>query len=163
MSTTYSRCGASLFATDVFTSPDNMLERFYDYLDWISENTLKEAKLYGTEGAIAKLDKMRMPTMGGFMFYIGTVKRHVEKYRQKSSQYADVLNFMEESMAAISVEGAAAGLLKETITMRKLGMHEKIDATLTTNVRRVVILHSPDNGRAQIEQPRPAIEDADID
>lgn len=139
-----------VFEVDKFTDPNHLLERFYDYLDWLEENKLKESKLYGTEGAVAQLDRMRIPTMQGFQFFLRTVKRVMDMYRSRSLVWEDAFCFIEDTMNALSVEGAAAGLLKESIVMRKLGMADKVETNTTQ--RRVVILHTPDNGRAILQE-----------
>jgi hypothetical protein len=67
-------------------------------------------------------------------------------------------------MHAITIEGAAAGLIKETVAMRKLNLVDRKEVNYSQ--KRVVILHTPDNGRAQIvgqENEPKLIEDAPQD
>lgn len=138
---------------DRWATSEELLSDFYLYLDWIKENALKEAKMFGSEGAVTQLDRMRMPTIEGFCYYVKTVKSILRTYKEKWPQ---TFEFIEDTMHAIAVEGAGAGLLKESIVARKLGLADKQEFD-TKSVRRVVIMHTPDNGRA-IDAPYELLE-----
>ena len=131
----------------MWASPQDLLQDFFDYLELIEENALKEAKIYGGEGQILQLDKMRAPSMQGFAFYLRTISGEIKRYGERGAEWEAVLTFIEEGLYAKSYEGAAAGLLKESIVMRKLGMADKVEQTNTQ--KRIVIMHTPDNGRAR--------------
>jgi hypothetical protein len=151
------------FRKNLFTSPDHMISEFQRYIEWLDENKLQEAKLYGAHGDIAQLEKMRMPTMQGLKWFLKVIPAEFNKYRTIGKQWEDTFELIEEAMHAICIEGAGAGLLKETIVMRKLGLADKQEVN-SVATRRVVILHSPDNERSYIEQPKQSlIEDAETD
>lgn len=151
---------AGLSTNAVFTSPAHIIERFDEYIAWIEANCLTEAKLYGSEGNIAKLDRMRAPSIQGFCRYLRTTTNIVKGYIDKGGDWKAAFDFVEDCIHAISYEGAAAGLLKEAIVTRKLGLADKIEQTGTT--RKVVILTTPDNGRAIPAPSQGLIEDADF-
>lgn len=135
-----------IFVTDRFAQPIDLLDLFEEYLVWLDENKLKEAKLYGSEGQVTQLDRMRIPSMHGFQYFLRATKAVMKTYRDRMGQWEEVFSFIEDTMFALSLEGAAAGLLKESIVMRKLGLADKSEQVNTT--RRVVTLFTPDNGRA---------------
>lgn len=140
---------AKIFIQDRWINTNQFLDDLEGYLEWLEVNKLKEAKLYGSEGDVAQLDRMRVPSMQGFQFYLRCTKATIDRYRALSPDWAEAFSFVEETFYALSFEGAAAGLLKESIVMRKLGMADKVEQVNTQ--KRVVILHTPDNGRSFIE------------
>ena len=147
----YQNNGVSLCdANRVFINPEQVLEAFEQYVEWLDANKLKEAKLFGSIGEIAQLDKMRMPTMQGFCRFIRITMNNVSMIKSRGGLWKDVFDFLEDSIYAITVEGAAAGLLKESISAKILGITDKIEVNNTE--RRVIIMHTPDNGRV-IEAP----------
>ena len=133
---------------NIWTMPEECMDDFYDYLTYIEENTLKEYKIYGSEGASAALDKLRMPTLQGFCYYLRCTIEAMKDYGERDDEWRAVFSFIQTTMYAITIEGAAAGLIKETVAMRKLDLVDRREITNTQ--KRVVILHTPDNGRAQI-------------
>lgn len=142
---------------DLFVSPEDIYDKFESYLSWCEEHPLKEAKLYGGEGEVAELDRMRMPTIQGFARYLVT---SVASFTNWKNKYPDIFDFIEDSLHSVSIEGAAAGLLKEAIVTRKLQLADRQE--ITGVQRKIVILHTPDNGRAiPVREEQGLIEDAD--
>ena len=99
-----------------------------------------------------------MISMLGFSVFLGIPHSYLKAYFDRGAIWKEVYNYCEEACKLDSLEGAAAGLLKENIVSKIVGLADKVEMVSTQ--RRVVIM-SPDNGRA-INAPSSA-EDAEIE
>lgn len=130
---------------NLFVNPEQLLEMFDDYLEWIEANGKKEEVMYGSKGEVTQLNKLRAPSIQGFAFFLRTNTGVLKRYAESSEEYEEVFKYIHDAIYAITYEGAAAGLLKEAIVMRKLGMADKVVTESTQ--RRVVIMQPMQNGR----------------
>jgi len=130
----------------IFATPSDLLDVFEGYLKWVEDNPHKQETLYGSKGMTTDLSLMRMPTIEEFCRHIRCTKTYVAGYASKGALWLEVFEYIKDALYAISISGAASGLLKESIVSKKLGLAEKIEKV--SEERRIVIMHTPDNGRA---------------
>jgi len=109
-----------------FKTPEQLKEACAGYFDWVWNNPLSEEKVFnGPDGIVrATVDKMRAMTIIGLCNHLGIGERTWRDMRDTREDLQGVIEFVEQLIKQQKVEGAMAGLLKETIVMRELGMHE---------------------------------------
>ncbi len=131
---------------NVFANELHMMESFESYIKYCKDNPYREEVVYGSKGGTLDLNKMHVPSLEGFCRYMRITINSLYNYMKLDGEWKDVINFMKESIHSITYEGAAAGLLKESITAKKLGLATVIDTNAVE--KKIVILSTPDNGRA---------------
>lgn len=144
---------------DVFVSPLHLVECFEEYIQWCDDNPKLEDKFYGNEGKTGQLAKMRIPTEQGFQRFMRMGREVMKGIRAKGGDWLKAAEYVEDCMYAITIEGAASGLLKESIVIKKLNMADKIE--ITTTAKRVIIF-TPDNSRAIPAPPDEDFQDAEL-
>ncbi len=130
---------------DMFKDPEALIDRFYEYIEYIEQHPLKSYKMYG-EGQLCEIPQMIAPSMEGLVRYLRTHSGVLDRYKSYGPQWKEAFKLIEEHIYSIVFEGASAGLIKESIIIRKLGLAEKIEKK--TEERKIVIMYTPDNERA---------------
>ena len=121
---------------------------------------LREPIIFGKEAEQINLDKYRMVTVEGFARYLRCTVNQLKNYAKKGGDWEEVFEFIKDSIYSITIEQAGAGLIKEGIATRKLGLADKVEVS---NVqRKVVMLYETEESRAvQIQAPT-EVEDAEV-
>lgn len=151
---------SDILAQNTFQCPEHMIQLFESYLQYTQNNPLTEEKMYGSEGLTGNISKMRIPTIQGFAFFIRASVDKIVGYKDKGEDYAEILKWMADTMYAISIEGAAAGLLKSDVIKSKLGLSDKI--SLDKVERRVIYFDVPSSNRL-IEDHTEDVEEDDME
>lgn len=116
--------------------PEEILPKIEEYLQWLDDNPLIEEKAFGT-GHLAKMSKMRAPTIRGFCSYVNMSSSVWYDYENQDA-YSSIMARAKDILFSIKVEGAAAGLLDSNIIARELGLAEKVERTGETKQQIVV-------------------------
>ena len=128
--------------TTNFKDEDDFLTYFEEYLSYCTATPFKEDVKMG-EG-VGTLDKMRMCSLEGFCRFIRHSPSHFYQ-TINTNKLQPALEFIQNAIFSLTFEAAAAGQIKESIAVRKLGLADKKETTNTE--KRIVIMHTPDNGR----------------
>ena len=115
-------------------TPETLLEKFNEYMDWINENPLYESKAFPYKGdvQIVNLPKMRAATLAGFCLYAGIKSVDTFRNYKKRKDFLEVCTQIEMAMEAQKIEGASAELLNPSIIARLLGLKDKSEIDHTT-------------------------------
>lgn len=117
-------------------TPDELLDVFYEYAEWIDENPFKEAVLVQKGITIEQPDgkkkttyqvglpKMRPYTLSGFCIYAGITTETFGQYR-KQDDFSDITTYICEVIKTQKFEGAASGFFNANIIARDLGLTDK--------------------------------------
>lgn len=111
-------------------SPDELWERACDYFKWNEENPLIEYKSMSYQGVtkIEKLPVMRAMSIRALCTNIG-IGRQTWYDLKKNEEFSYIIEAIENIIFNQQYEGAAAGLLKENIVARSLGLSDKAEQT----------------------------------
>ncbi len=109
-----------------FESPNDMWERACEYFDWCDENSLPETKAFGYQGEVTygKVPHMRAMTQAGLCAFLNIGTSTFSDYKQKEN-FSAVILAIEQVMFEQKFTGAAAGMLKENIISRELGLADR--------------------------------------
>ncbi len=109
-----------------FGSPEEMWERAKEYFKWCEDNALEEGKIFNNQGEIVsgEIPHMRAMTQAGLCIFLNIGARTYADYKKKP-EFSQVTLLIEQVMYEQKFSGAAAGLLKENIIARDLGLADK--------------------------------------
>ncbi len=127
----------------IFSSPEHLIDYFINYCNFLKKNQIPEEIAY--KGTTFEINHAVMPTIQGFAIFIGVDVESLSNYSQKP-EYTKLFKYIRDSMYATTIEGAAAGIFKEALSIRNLGLADKKEIEKTE--RRVVTLHTYGNGRS---------------
>jgi hypothetical protein len=108
----------------VFETELELLKACEPYFAWAKENPLKEQRILSVDGQPKKVevDVMRAITIKGMCNFLGICEKTWRNMRAERDELKEAIAFVEQMIFVDKLEGAAAGLLKEQIIMRELGM-----------------------------------------
>lgn len=111
-------------------TPNKLLEKAFEYIEWAEENPLYEMKAFASKGKILKtnIPKMRALTIQGFCFFANMEPKTFYNY-EKDEAYLHITTRIREMFFAQKLEGAAADLLNPSIIARELGLGDKQEIT----------------------------------
>ncbi len=119
----------------LFSDPQILFEEACKYFQWITDNPLKEQKIFCNQGEIKKTDKelMRPFTLTGLCLFLKISGDTLRNYK-KRKDFFEVVKEIEDIVYTQKFEGAAADLLNSNIIARDLGLVDKqrIDNTNVT-------------------------------
>lgn len=121
-----------------FATPGDLWDIAIKYFTWVSANPLYESKLYGGDGKIAKLPKMRAMTEKAFCLWCGISEQTFRNYKKEpiESNEANAKDFFEVAKRISDIiytqkfEGAAGDFLNPNIISRDLGLIDKSETDL---------------------------------
>ena len=110
----------------LFEDELQLLKACEPYFGWAKANPLTEQRVLIVDGKPAKVevDVMRAITIKGMCNFLGIGERTWRDMRSDRAELKDAIAFVEQMIFVEKLEGAAAGLLKEQIIMRELGLHD---------------------------------------
>lgn len=127
-----------------FRSAQALLKAIISYFEWIEANPLVESADFHFQGDVVPHNKplMRAMTITGLCLHIGVTTKCWRQWRSKDNDVDDkgsvdwryVIDWAESVIWEQKFTGAAAGLLKENIVSRELGLQEQIKNTLDGDV-----------------------------
>ena len=110
----------------VFETELELLKACEPYFTWAKANPLKEQRILSVDGKPkkVKVDVMRAITIKGMCNFLGICEKTWRNMRNTRDELKDAIAFVEQMIFVEKLEGAAAGLLKEQIIMRELGLSD---------------------------------------
>ena len=113
----------------LYDDPVDLLEAARGYFEWVTENPLKEEKIFapsihsGGEVTRTEIAKMRAMTIGGLCIHIGMTDETWRQYRGKE-EFSGIVAYIDQVIRTQKLEGAAADLLNANIIARDLGLKD---------------------------------------
>ncbi len=110
------------------------------YFQWCEDHPLYEMKAFAYQGEIStkELPKMRAMTMEGLCFYLHCNEAYFRVFKSQlpegEEDFNTVITDIEKTIYRQKFEGASADLLNANIIARDLGLHDKKDIGLTTDL-----------------------------
>ena len=113
-----------------------MRERFHEYVEWCRENPIMEARMSTTDtnfGTLAYVPKKRPLSLKGFCLFLGrsaswfsTLESRVNAANNSSDKgYREAMRYIKDFVQNDVYEGAMAGIYKEQMSIRILGLEDK--------------------------------------
>jgi len=112
----------------IFASPLVVWEAACEYFDACEKNPLKEQKVF-SNGKRATVELMRPFTLRGLFIFLDIHRKTWERYKEEED-FCAIIEKIEDIIYTQKFEGAAAGLLKENIISRELGLADKKEINL---------------------------------
>lgn len=111
-----------------FENPDDLWKACCEYFEWNDSNPLFEDTVRSFEGdhVHVPVAKMRAMTIIGLCMFIDITMETWSDWRKNRPDLADVIKKAEAVIKKQKFEGASAGMLKENIIARDLGMADKM-------------------------------------
>lgn len=116
-------------------TPTTLLKSCEEYFKWITDNPLYASELvkYQGEATVAEVPKMRAMTIRGMCVFIGISNDTWANYR-KLDEFKKVCTYAQDIIYDQKLTGAAADLLNQNIICRELGLIDKNDNNIHTDV-----------------------------
>ena len=111
-----------------FTSPMALQKAAIEYFEWIEANPLIENDDFQYQGEVVQntKPKMRAMTIAGLCLHMGIMQQTWRRWRNdKEDDYKAVMSWIEDVIFEQKFTGAAAGLLKENLIARELGLQDQ--------------------------------------
>lgn len=111
----------------IFSSPDDLLDKAYDYFNWCNENPwIKKDFVKGGDmaGTIVDIPTSRPYTIEGLCVHIGICVQTFHNYEDRKD-FFDVVTHIREVIRQNQIEGACVGAYNSNIVSRILGLSDK--------------------------------------
>lgn len=122
-------------------TPSELVDKFAEYVQWCNDNPFKSGKRtdYANGFSDVKENFARRVSISGFLAYIGTDFRWWEELEngKLAEDFSKVKSYIKNYCETSQADMASAGLLKENIISRLLGLADK-KAVTTDGVKIVV-------------------------
>ena len=130
-----------------FPTPTDLWEACVEYFEWTKDNPIQEEDLFAYQGEVTRetIDHPRAMTLGALCAFIGMPRSGWSEYREKDG-FSEVTTRADEIIREQKFTGAAAGLLKENIIAREMGLADKKEVAVDAKVQ-TTLYELPDNGR----------------
>jgi hypothetical protein len=119
----------------LFGSSELMWEAACEYFEWCENNSLMEVDFRGKDANEVEIPKMRAFTMQGLCRYLDCDTSYFRKFKETASKdFFTVITRIEEAIYEQKFTGAAAGFLNANIISRDLGLIDKKDLHVDTDI-----------------------------
>lgn len=111
----------------LFETPELLWEAAAEYFQWCDDHPLQSTEYLGKDAKRVIVPKMRAYTLTGLALYVNASESFWREFRKNpnlSHDYLSVITRIEDIIRTQKFEGAAAGLLKENIISRELGLKD---------------------------------------
>ena len=125
----------------LFTTPQLLWEAACEYFEWIEVNPLYETKGFAYQGEVKKEEfpKMRAMTMEQLCFYLNCNEAYFRQFKaalpEGEKDFSTVISDIETVIRTQKFQGASADLLNANIISRDLGLKDKQDLDITTDLK----------------------------
>lgn len=125
-----------------FKSPQEMLERAFEYFEWCATETMDEDKLFAFQGVVTRdvVQHKRPFTQAGLCIFLGIGYSTWHDYKSGKAgaeedklAYSEVIKQIENIMYENKFSGASVGLFNANIIARDLGLKDKTETDLTSS------------------------------
>jgi len=110
-------------------TPHELLEKFFDYSEFINNNPLEDYQLIQKTGDTVGVPKMRAMSVKAFCLFAGIGHSTFLGY-EKRDGYKNICAAIKDAIYCQKFEGAAAGLLNSNLISRDLGLHDSVVHTV---------------------------------
>jgi len=132
----------------LFKTPGAMLNAAYEYFQWCDDNPLMEQDFRGKDAIEVELPHMRAYTIHGLCLYLGVNTEYFNHFETEvkgrddktSKDFCKVITRIKEVIYEQKFVGAAAGMLKENLIARELGLTDKSNITIEDEKGRIAAL-----------------------
>lgn len=124
-------------------TPAQLREYALEYLEHLENNPLFETKVitHQGEGYNHAVPLLRAPTLQGLWVHCNINKDTWYKLKDRKG-FVEVTTWIEQLFFEIKFQGASAGLLKENIIARDLGLKDQKDVTTDGQpINEVIVSH----------------------
>lgn len=113
-----------------FSSPEEFLDAAREYIEWSESAPLMDEKIFCQQGEIirANVTHPRVMTLGALRTFIGISDACYIDYR-RNPEFSSVIMSVEEIIRNQKLAGAAAGIFKENLICREIGLTDKQEHT----------------------------------
>lgn len=116
----------------LFESPELLWEAACEYFQWCEDNPLTTVDYKGKDADKVIYELPRAFTLTGLCVFLNCSTeylRHFEKNNKDSKDFMPIITRIRDVIYTQKFEGAAAGLFKENLISRELGLAEKRENT----------------------------------
>lgn len=114
-------------------TPEELNKKFLEYVDWAQKHPIKiRTSVEGTSvnganyGTTTTEEKPRLVSIGGFLVFLGVTKQWWSDLdKSKKGDFSDLKALVRDFCEAYQKEMASAGMFKENIISRLLGLADK--------------------------------------
>lgn len=112
-------------------TPEELLNKFCDYINHLDANPLMESKLVSFQGesTIEQVPKMKAGTITGACLWIGIHLHTWKEWKIHRQELCSVIQYAERTLFERKFNGASAGLLNAAIIIRDLGLVDKTEVS----------------------------------
>ena len=109
-------------------TPDELREKFDEYVQWAEDNPLYSTELFHYQGEIIEHKKplRRILNIQAFCIYAKMTTITFYEYAKKS-EYSNTCTYIDNYIYLENIEGGSAGTYDKMIVARKLGLRDKIE------------------------------------
>lgn len=118
----------------IFESPEALWDSACQYFEWCDQNPLLTLEFNGKDAIECVVPKMRAYTWSGLEFFLDIHSFRDYKTQDTHKDFSQVIARIEKVIYTQKFEGAAAGLLKENIISRELGLADKQDHKIESGI-----------------------------
>lgn len=118
---------ASVGAPQLYADAELLRLAVLEYFEWIEENPLTSEKVgfsYGS-AVVHEVKHPRAMTKGGLAMFLGILPDTLQDWKKTREDLKPVIEWAERCIWNQKFEAAGAGLLKESIICRELGLADK--------------------------------------
>lgn len=130
--------GANIGRKMEFT-PEELWEESCGYFKWCDENPIMSYEWNGKDPQKCELEFARAYTLKGLCVYLGVNEKYFNETVAEKEEYSHIVTRIRYVIFTQKFELAAAGLLKENIISRELGLVEKQDLQIDGSAFNIVI------------------------
>jgi hypothetical protein len=136
----------------LFATPELMWEAACEYFEWCEENPLMKEEGFAFQGMVTheEFPLMRAMTLSGLCFYLNCNEQYFGNFKRQlpadDKDFSRVIHDIEAVIYNQKFAGAAAGLLKENIIARELGIADKQEFTGIPMINTPIQINVMDTG-----------------
>lgn len=134
----------------IFSDPQKFWESCCEYFQYCDENPLKSYEWNGKDPVKCDLEYMRAYTWQGLALFLDCAVNTIKSLKDKDD-FLIIYSRVEQTIFNQKFTGAAAGLLKENIIARELGLVEKSESQIQGTGIQVLIGTPPQQPTQGIE------------
>lgn len=109
-----------------FETPELLWTACIEYFQWTIDNPIESEDLFAYQGEVTRetIQHPRAMTIGAMCAFIGICRNTWKTYMERD-EFLTVTTRVDEAIREQKFTGAAAGLLKENIIAREMGLADK--------------------------------------
>lgn len=116
-----------------YESAEELLEACEDYFVWVEKHPIVTYKPMVVDKQVYQEPTyiMRAMTIDALTVFLGISRDTWIRYRE-DDDFCEICTYVDQTIRSQKFEGAAAGVLKENLIARELGIKDGVDADITS-------------------------------